>query len=59
MKNKENKKDKNKPKIPTNKSKKDNYPYLSLRKGDWLCQFCLNLNFSFRSFCNRCRAPKQ
>lgn len=59
LKNKENKKDKNKPKNSANKSKKDNYPYLSLRKGDWLCQFCLNLNFSFRSFCNRCRAPKQ
>jgi hypothetical protein len=57
--NKENKKDKNKPKNATNKNKKDNYPYLSLRKGDWLCQFCSNLNFSFRSFCNRCRAPKQ
>ena len=59
LKNKENKKDKNKPKNSSNKGKKDNYPYLSLRKGDWLCQLCLNLNFSFRSFCNRCRAPKQ
>ena len=59
LKNKENKKDKNKPKNSSNKGKKDNYPYLSLRKGDWLCQMCLNLNFSFRSFCNRCRAPKQ
>ena len=59
LKNKDNKKDKNKTKNSVNKTKKDNYPYLSLRKGDWLCQFCLNLNFSFRSFCNRCRAPKQ
>ena len=59
LKNKENKKDKNKPKNSANKSKKDIYPYFSLRKGDWLCQFCLNLNFSFRSFCNRCKAHKQ
>ena len=29
------------------------------RKGDWLCNICSNLNFSFRNFCNRCKAPKQ
>ena len=29
------------------------------RKGDWLCNICYNLNFSFRNFCNRCKAPKQ
>lgn len=28
------------------------------KKGDWLCQNCFNLNFSFRNFCNRCRVPK-
>jgi hypothetical protein len=39
-----------------NKNKKD--ISLSVRDGDWLCQMCFNLNFSFRSFCNRCKAPK-
>ena len=29
------------------------------RKGDWTCQYCLNLNFSFRKLCNRCNALKQ
>jgi len=29
------------------------------RKGDWLCQLCLNLNFAFRTKCNRCKAPKE
>ena len=28
------------------------------RKGDWLCIFCLNMNFSFRTLCNRCQTPK-
>lgn len=28
------------------------------RKRDWICLNCGNLNFSFRSFCNRCRIPK-
>ena len=31
---------------------------LQIREGDWLCSFCYNLNFSFRVFCNRCKAPK-
>ena len=54
-KNKKHKKDKNKTKIKA-KNNKDNS--LILREGDWLCQFCSNLNFSFRAFCNRCKAPK-
>jgi hypothetical protein len=28
------------------------------RRGDWICKFCLNLNFHFRILCNRCKAPK-
>ena len=29
------------------------------RKGDWICQLCLNLNFAFRKICNRCKTPKE
>ena len=28
------------------------------REGDWVCKFCQNLNFSFRTKCNRCKAFK-
>ena len=38
-----------------NKSK---FNQTNFRKGDWLCNFCLNLNFSFRTVCNRCKEPK-
>jgi hypothetical protein len=51
-----NKKEKNELNYSMNKNKKD--ISLSVRDGDWLCQLCFNLNFSFRSFCNRCKAPK-
>ena len=29
------------------------------KKGDWVCPFCDNLNFSFRTRCNRCKASKK
>ena len=29
-----------------------------VRAGDWTCNNCSNLNFSFRSKCNRCGIPK-
>lgn len=29
------------------------------REGDWICGFCKNLNFSFRTKCNRCKISKQ
>lgn len=28
------------------------------KKGDWICSNCKNLNYSFRTVCNRCRIPK-
>ena len=28
------------------------------RKGDWFCSYCNNLNFAFRTKCNRCKALK-
>jgi len=28
------------------------------REGDWICNNCKNLNFSFRVECNRCKLPK-
>ena len=29
------------------------------REGDWRCSACNNINFSFRTNCNRCQAPRQ
>ena len=29
------------------------------RKGDWVCKLCLNVNFSFRKKCNRCKINKE
>ena len=29
-----------------------------IKKNDWICINCGNLNYSFRMFCNRCRIPK-
>ena len=28
------------------------------RLGDWICYNCQNLNFTFRTNCNRCHMPK-
>ena len=28
------------------------------RSGDWICNSCRNLNFAFRTLCNRCQKPK-
>ena len=40
------------------KKKKEN-KVLKERKGDWICYFCKNLNFSFRDICNRCQKTKK
>ena len=29
------------------------------RDGDWICLNCKNLNFSFRTTCNRCKITKE
>ena len=29
-----------------------------IKKGDWTCKNCGNLNYSFRIICNRCKIPK-
>jgi Fe-S cluster biosynthesis and repair protein YggX len=29
-----------------------------IREGDWTCEFCYNLNFAFRTKCNRCGLMK-
>ena len=48
IKNKRNKK----------KNKKNRLKNYNKRKGDWLCPFCNNINFSFRTFCNLCGTNK-
>lgn len=32
--------------------------YFIGRTGDWFCNNCKNLNFAFRTVCNRCKLPK-
>ena len=29
------------------------------KKKDWVCQLCFNLNYAFRTECNRCKVPKE
>ena len=40
-------------------SKEEKYkkPF-EIREGDWTCEFCFNLNFAFRTKCNRCGQSK-
>ena len=48
-----------------NKIINNNYPKKKVknnikeRKGDWVCQFCCNINFAFRTVCNRCKGKKE
>ena len=30
-----------------------------VKKNDWVCAFCKNLNYSFRTKCNRCKVNKE
>ena len=33
--------------------------FIKEKKGDWICQFCSNVNFAFRTICNRCGGKKE
>ena len=44
-------------KLPEN-NYKFKHKNIKERKGDWFCKICNNLNFAFRTECNRCKAPK-
>ena len=41
------------------KNKQKGKKYFEVREGDWRCNQCNNLNFSFRNKCNRCNLPKE
>ncbi|MCQ2818099.1 MAG: zinc finger Ran-binding domain-containing protein [archaeon] len=43
---------------PSFEDKKKKKPFIE-REGDWICSRCKNLNFAFRTCCNRCRYPKE
>ena len=43
--------------IKNNTNQKKNKSIIE-RKGDWICFFCKNFNFSFREICNRCQKSK-
>ena len=44
--------------INNNKSYKYRIKNKKERKDDWICKYCLNLNFAFRKKCNICKAPR-
>lgn len=39
--------------------KKGKKKHSQIREGDWICQSCQNLNFSFRFACNKCSFVKE
>ena len=41
------------------KNKQKGKKFFEVREGDWRCNQCNNLNFSFRNKCNRCNLPKE
>ena len=42
----------------TNKKEEKIKKPFEIREGDWTCEFCYNLNFAFRTKCNRCGIVK-
>jgi len=40
------------------RKKKNKLKNYNIRKGDWLCPKCNNINFSFRTECNHCKIKK-
>ena len=42
-----------------NFNKNNKYLFKEIKKEDWYCIFCNNLNYSFRFKCNRCGASKE
>ena len=41
------------------KFNKKKYKIIKDKKRDWVCQLCFNLNYAFRTECNRCKVPKE
>ena len=52
--NNNNIKVKNKKRKKVNKKEQMDLKRIELRRGDWICQCCFNLNFAFRTKCNKC-----
>lgn len=42
-----------------NKYLRKNIKPFAEREGDWICSDCRNLNFAFRTQCNRCKKTKE
>ena len=47
------------PKYAYNKCPNKKMRPFTERNGDWTCKNCRNLNFAFRTECNRCKLPKK
>ena len=42
-----------------NQNQNNNVNIVRDKKKDWICTFCQNLNYSFRTKCNRCKIKKE
>ena len=42
-----------------NRISQKKYKFLREKKVDWVCPLCRNLNYAFRTICNRCKIPKK
>ena len=51
--------ERNRKKVNTNKKlKKQKMKKYNIKKGDWQCKHCYNINFHFRTVCNICKEKK-